>query len=149
MTPQEEAAAALAAGLSCIVVPMPNGDLAILDRAGNFMFTANPDPLIHGGIGMGGLLNAFEIAFNRSRSRSASGNALSGDAPYYRLKVRSARPAGEYYRTHPRPQTAAPLPPGTKVWRESDIKREYTGSAAAPAQTVLSAASLGISKKPR
>ena len=135
MTPQEEASAALAVGLSCIVVPLSNGDLAILDCAGNFIFTANPDPLIHGGIGMGGLLNAFEIAFNRSRP---------GDAPYYRLPVRSARPVGEYYQTHPRPSHAAPLPPNTRA-----VGPHATGvrAAAVPTVTVRSAAQLGFVKR--
>ena len=131
MSPVEEATAALNSGLSCIVVPMSNGDLAILDSSGNFIFTANPDPLIHGGIGMGGLLNAFEIAFNRNRSRSTS-----SDAPYYRIPVRSARPVGEYYQTHPRPSHAAPLPPKTVV-----------RAAAVPTKTVNSAAQLGFVKK--
>jgi hypothetical protein len=131
MTPKEEALAALST-CSCIVVPLESGDLAILDRNGQFIFTADPSPLIHGGIGMGGLLMAFETAINRARP---------ADAPYYKLPIKNARPAGEYYTKHARPYTS-----GQGLLRTAN---EPPVRAAAPVNKgpLTSAAQLGLKRK--
>ena len=115
MTPEERER-------SCIIVPLENGDLALFTRNGDPVLIADIRPVSFGGQGLGGLLNAIEIAVNRTRT------------DWFRIPVKGASQPGEYWTRHSRTpgQGKSPVPVVT-----------------VPARTVTSAASLGLFKKPK
>jgi len=127
MNPDEEAIAVRDTRY-CKIVPLSNGDLAVFDADNNLICIADIRPISFHGLGLGGLVNAIEIAVNKG---------LPTGQPF-RIPIKGARRPGEYWETHQRTPTTgqAKYVPPTPVM-------------APKAQTVTSASQMGFVKVKR